>query len=76
MSKKSTANTIPVKQYHVSTKGNIQLPGKTGVSPKVIGQAFHKFRSPSYTEQQITASNPLLKPKHMKKGTDKIMPKQ
>ncbi len=36
-----------------SSKGNMQFQGRTGVSPKgqTAAAAFHKFRSPSYTEQ-------------------------
>ena len=47
--------------YCPSAKGNIQIPGKTGISPKLTGQAFHKFRSPSYTEQNVAAIKPNAK---------------
>ncbi len=59
--------------YCPSAKGNIMIPGRAGVSPKVAGQAFHKFRSPSYTEQNTAA----LKLKFPTKGknTVKILPK-
>ena len=59
--------------YCPSVKGNIQFPGKPGISPKVAstGQAFHKFRSPSYTEQNAIA----LKNKSVKKNTGQILAK-
>ena len=50
--------------YCPSVKGNIQIPGRAGISPKVSGQAFNKFRSPSYTEQNAAA----LKIKPVKKN--------
>jgi len=46
----SPAESIIQKPYCVSTKGNLLLPKRTGVSPKTL--TIHKGRSPSYIEQQ------------------------
>lgn len=71
--------------YCLSAKGNIQFPGKAvGASPKTSGQPFHKFRSPSYTEQNATVAGVSVssvavkgKPprKSPKKGTGRVPPK-
>ena len=41
--------------YYVSTKGNIQVPGRTAVSPKGMENGYRRFRSPSCIEEQNQA---------------------
>ena len=42
--------------YCISTKGNIQVPGKAGISPNISNTGIHKFRSPTCIEQTLMFS--------------------